>query len=90
MYRSVLRRSGQALLGRFKPSLALGCDHAFLRGHIARQFREGMAWAPYRQWEVDHIRPLSAGRTLAETIRLCHYTNLQPLWKREDQLKGGA
>ncbi|MDN3721503.1 HNH endonuclease signature motif containing protein [Roseibium salinum] len=49
-----------------------------------------MTWAKYGQWEVDHIVPLSRARTLAEAIRLCHYTNLQPLWKRENIIKGGA
>lgn len=90
MYRSVLRRSQQALLGRYKPALALGCGHAILRDHLWRQFTEGMAWERYGQWEVDHIQPLSAARSLPEAVRLCHFSNLQPLWKRENQLKGGA
>ena len=49
-----------------------------------------MAWEKYGQWEVDHITPLSAGRTVEDLSRLCHYTNLQPLWKRDNRMKGGA
>ena len=90
MFNSVRTRSRQELLGRFSASQAIGCNHQKLRDDIARQFREGMDWSNYRQWEVDRIVPLSAARSLAETIKLCHFTNLQPLWKRENLIKGGA
>ena len=30
-------------------------------------------------WHIDHIIPLSTAKT-EEAIKLCHYTNLQPLW----------
>ncbi len=49
-----------------------------------------MSWDKYGQWEVDHIVPLSAAKSLDELVRLCHFTNLQPLWKRENLAKGGA
>jgi hypothetical protein len=68
----------------------LGCGPVTLKRHIAAKFTEGMAWEKYGQWEVDHITPLSAGRTVEDLARLCHYTNLQPLWKRENRMKGGA
>lgn len=90
MYRSVQRRSGQALTGRHSPAEALGCDHGTLRAHIAKKFTEGMSWDRYGQWEVDHVVPLSAGRTVEEVVALCHYSNLQPLWKRDNLMKGGA
>lgn len=90
MYRSVQRRSGQVLKGRASPAAALGCDWRTLRDHIAARFAEGMTWGRYGQWEVDHIVPLSAGRDLPGLIRLCHYRNLQPLWKRDNLMKGGA
>jgi integrase len=59
-------------------------------GAIASQFRTGMCWERYRQWEVDHVRPLSSARTLRELIALCHFNNLQPLWRGENLQKGGA
>lgn len=90
MYRNTLRRTGMALSGRASPSYALGCNHSKLRDHIAVQFRMGMSWDRYRQWEVDHIEPLAMATDLDDLIRLCHYTNLQPLWRRENRMKGGA
>lgn len=90
MYRSVQRRSGQVLKGMASPAGALGCDLLTLRDFISSRFREGMSWDRYGQWEVDHVVPLSAARSLSHTIALCHYKNLQPLWKRENQIKGGA
>lgn len=90
MYRNVQRRSGQVLQGRSSPSEALGCDHPTLRDHISGRFRDGMEWSRYGQWEVDHIVPLSSARSEAELLELCRFKNLQPLWKRDNQMKGGA
>jgi hypothetical protein len=90
MYRNVLRRTGMALRGRASPANAVGCEHAKLRDHIAAQFRMGMCWERYRQWEVDHVKPLSSAQTLSELIALCHFSNTQPLWRGENLRKGGA
>ena len=90
LYRNTLRRTGMALSGRASPAYALGCDQRTLRDFMEARFRLGMAWGNYRQWEVDHILPLSAAASLGELIELCHFTNLQPLWRRENRLKGGA
>lgn len=87
MYRNVQRRSGQALRGSASPVQALGCTHEELARHIEAKFTEGMEWSRYGQWEVDHIIPLSATTNEAELVRLCHFTNLQPLWRRDNLLK---
>lgn len=90
MYRNTLRRTGMALGGRASPANVVGCDHPKLRDHIARKFRIGMSWERYREWEVDHIEPLSSACTLGELVTLCHFSNLQPLWRSENLRKGGA
>jgi hypothetical protein len=66
--------------------------HSFAKvgAPVAAQFRAGMRWELYRQWEVDHIMPLSSARTPIELIALCHYSNLQPLWRSDNLRKGGA
>ena len=45
-----------------------------------------MNWENRNLWHVDHIIPLSSAKTEEELVKLCHYTNLQPLWA-EDNLK---
>ncbi|AVX02574.1 hypothetical protein MXMO3_00026 [Maritalea myrionectae] len=90
IYRNVQRRSGQALKGVYGPVQAIGCDAVQLTQHIANKRTKGMTWEKYGQWEIDHTIPLSAANSNEELIELCHYTNLQPMWKRENQVKGGA
>lgn len=90
MYRNVQRRSGKALKGIASPVEAVACTRLELRTFIERRFRKGMSWAKYRQWEVDHIVPLSSARSARELTALCHYTNLQPLWRQENLSKGGS
>jgi hypothetical protein len=51
-------------------------------------FKEGMTWDNHGEWHIDHIIPISSGKTEDEVVKLCHYTNLQPLWKTENLLKG--
>jgi hypothetical protein len=67
----------------------VGCDPQFLKEHIENQFIEGMSWDNYGfyGWHIDHIIPLSSAKTEEEVYKLCHYTNLQPLWSEENLKK---
>ena len=71
-------------------STSLGCSHSVFKKHIESNFKPGMSWNNYGEWEVDHIFPLSKAYKLSleQFKRACHYTNLQPMWMRENRTKG--
>ena len=60
----------------------LGCTLPELKNHLEKKFLPGMNWRnnSLDGWHVDHIVPISSAKTSEGIIRLCHYTNLQPLW----------
>jgi len=64
----------------------VGCTPQFLKEHLEKQFTDGMNWDNKGEWHIDHIIPLSSATNEEELYKLCHYTNLQPLWA-EDNLK---
>jgi len=64
----------------------VGCSPEFLKEHLETQFTDGMSWENRNEWHIDHIIPLSSAKTEDELYKLCHYTNLQPLWA-EDNIK---
>ena len=66
----------------------LGASFDNVRQHIEKQFVEGMSWNNYGEWHIDHIIPLSSGAKREEYIKLNHYTNLQPLWAKDNLSKG--
>lgn len=66
----------------------IGCSPQFLREHLERQFKDGMSWDNYGSWHIDHITPLSSANCTEDINKLCHYTNLQPLWAYENLSKG--
>lgn len=68
----------------------VGCSPEFLKEYLEQKFTEGMSWELMGQHiHIDHIIPLSSANTEEEVYKLCHYTNLQPLWA-EDNLKKGS
>ena len=66
----------------------LGCSWEFFKGYMEAKFQDGMTWESRGEWEVDHIVPVSSATSEEEVIKLNHYTNLQPLWKRHNREKG--
>jgi hypothetical protein len=66
----------------------VGCSPEFLKEHIEKQFTKGMSWELMGNYiHIDHIVPLSSANTEEEIYRLCHYTNLQPLWSKDNLKK---
>lgn len=66
----------------------IGCSIDELKLHLESKFTTEMTWENQGQWHVDHIIPLSLANTEEELYKLCHYTNLQPLWAIDNCRKG--
>ena len=70
----------------------IGCTAKELKNYLASKFTDGMTWENYGRygWHVDHIRPCASfDFTDPEQQKQCfHYTNLQPLWARDNLSKG--
>lgn len=82
-----------AIKGDYKKGSAisdLGCSISFFRDYIASKFKQNMSWDNYGYWHIDHIIPLASFNlnNRDEILKACHYTNLQPLWAKENLLKG--
>lgn len=75
----------------FKYPDYIGCTREELKLHIEKQFTEGMTWDKFLAGEIhiDHIVPIGKAKSPEEVFKLSHYTNLQPLWAK-DNLKKGA
>lgn len=68
----------------------IGCSVEFLKDYLEKQFITCMTWENYGKWHVDHIKPCASfDLTTEEAQRKCfHYTNLQPLWAKDNLSKG--
>ena len=64
----------------------IGCTQEELKIHLEKQFKPGMTWENHSKigWHADHIIPLESASTVEELYKLCHYTNLQPLWATDN------
>lgn len=90
-------RIREALKGNVKSARTialLGCSIEFLREHLEKQFAPGMTWENHsmRGWHVDHKKPCAKfDLTDPEQQKQCfHYTNLQPLWAKDNLQKSDA
>ena len=82
-----IKRAGKAA-GDYCEILGCTFDHA--QRHIEAKFKEGMHWLNHGSWHIDHIIPI-AWFDLTDRQQLLaasHYTNLQPLWAKENLSKG--
>lgn len=70
----------------------LGCSISELKLHLESKFQPGMSWDNYGDWHIDHIEALVKFDLTDrdQFLEVCHYTNLQPLWARENLMKGAS
>ena len=68
----------------------LGCSVEELKQHLEKQFQSGMTWENQGQWHIDHIIPLSKFDLTdrGQFLKACHFSNLQPLWAKDNIAKG--
>jgi hypothetical protein len=91
---SIRRRIGKLLRGTLKPDHSealLGCSFEEFMNYISAKFKPGMSMENYgRKWHIDHIMPCSAFdmRDEDQARRCFHFTNLRPLWAKENLRKG--
>ena len=66
-----------------------GCSIEELKLWLQNKFLPGMSWNNYgtHTWTIDHIIPLASAKTEHELYKLCHYTNLLPLWASDNKKK---
>lgn len=66
----------------------LGCSISELKQHLESKFQPNMTWENYGRngWHIDHIKPLSSFdlTNRKQFLEACHYTNLQPLWAKDN------
>jgi len=65
-----------------------------LKSHIESQFKSGMTWENQGvgkgKWQIDHIIPCAKfDFTKRDQLVQCwHFRNLQPLWAKDNLIKG--
>jgi len=88
-------RLKEALKANFKSGSAvndLGCSIQQLKIYLESKFQSGMTWDnwSFEGWHIDHIKPLASFdlSDRNQLLQACHYTNLQPLWAKDNLSKG--
>ncbi len=70
----------------------VGCELDYLMFHLQRQFKKGMTWDnnSFEGWHTDHIIACSRFDLSKpkEQEKCFHWTNLRPLWAKENMSKG--
>jgi len=70
----------------------IGCSIEYLKQYLEKLFISGMNWENYnyRGWHIDHKKPCASFDLSkpSEQHKCFHYTNLQPMWREDNQKKG--
>ena len=86
-------RIREALKGKKKllnTEILLGCSFNNFKKYLESKFLPNMSWNNYGQWHIDHKLPCSSFNLsdLKKQKECFHYTNLQPLWAKDNLKKG--
>jgi len=75
---------------RCKTMELTGCSLEELTQYIESKFITGMSWENYGEWHIDHIRPCASFNLedIEEQKKCFHWSNLQPLWAKDNLRKG--
>lgn len=66
----------------------VGLSPEKLQEYLETKFTKGMSWDKLgMEIHIDHIIPLSSAKNENEIYQLCYYTNLQPLWAKDNLSK---
>ncbi len=93
---NILRgRIKRAISKNYKESSCLkylGCSVQDVRQHLESLFQPGMTWENHgtHGWHIDHKIPICSFDLTKELElkKAFHFTNLQPLWAKDNLLKG--
>ena len=87
--RSSIRRifNNKGIKKNITTETILGCSYEDLKLYLESKFEDWMTWENrglYNGelnygWDIDHIIPISSGKTEDDIKRLNHFSNLQPL-----------
>lgn len=83
----LMRRSFKKTL---KSEQYIGCTFEFLLGYLEAMFQDGMTWENHgkgkNDWQIDHIIPVNTFDLANndERMKCFHYTNLRPLWAKDN------
>lgn len=88
LFKKALGLKGEKIKSESTKEL-FGCDAQFLVEYLRNQYKPGMTDENYGLWEVDHVKPCSLFDFTKKEERLAcfHYSNLQPLWREENNAK---
>jgi len=70
--------------------ILIGCSIDQLKQYLQSKFKSGMSWKNYGKWHIDHIKPCASFdlSKKSEQIKCFNYSNLQPLWAKDNLKKG--
>lgn len=89
MLYSSFNRNGKRYSKELCSEKLLGCTIEEFRDYILSKCPKGTTLKDFNRYgyHIDHIIPISFAKTKEDIVKLCHYTNLQPLWWKDNIVK---